>query len=52
MKHCPICNGPSNKLGKLGHMMWYRCQNCGMQHFTTHPSMNKTKATKRASQTA
>jgi len=46
MKHCPLCQSPSSKLGKLGQMTWYRCSGCGMQHFTTHPSMNKSKTKK------
>lgn len=48
MKHCPICTGESTKMGKLGNFTWYRCTACGMQQFTTHPSMNKPMRKRRA----
>jgi tRNA(Ile2) C34 agmatinyltransferase TiaS len=26
---CPMCNGLGHRMGALGNLMWYRCQNCG-----------------------
>lgn len=28
---CSMCGGPLAKLGGLGNLMWYRCQNCGAE---------------------
>lgn len=30
MRPCPLCNGPANKLGRLGNLNHYRCTACGM----------------------
>jgi hypothetical protein len=27
---CRLCSGPLLELGKLGHLMHYRCRNCGV----------------------
>ena len=29
--HCQFCNGTLNKLGILGNLEYFRCQNCNME---------------------
>jgi tRNA(Ile2) C34 agmatinyltransferase TiaS len=29
-RYCPVCDGPGMLLGSLGHLVHWRCQNCGM----------------------
>ena len=30
LENCPVCDGPSAKLGTLGNLEHYRCQDCGI----------------------
>jgi len=30
LENCPVCDGPSAKLGTLGNLAHYRCQDCGI----------------------
>ena len=30
MLRCHLCGGLLALLGKLGHLVWFRCQDCGM----------------------
>lgn len=31
MTICHVCGGPLTLLGYLGHSIWYRCRNCGLE---------------------
>jgi rubredoxin len=31
---CPMCNGRGGPLGRLGALMWWRCQDCGIDFST------------------
>jgi len=29
---CPLCEGEGNVLGTLGSLVWFRCQDCGIDY--------------------
>jgi len=34
--HCPACGADGDTqtwLGELGRLVWYRCRNCGLEHY-------------------
>lgn len=31
VRSCPICSGWAMPLGQLGKLIWYICQDCGIQ---------------------
>ena len=35
--YCPICSGDGIRLGKMGALIWYRCQNCGIDFHDQSP---------------
>ena len=30
-EQCQMCGGPGQYMGRLGHLHWFRCQDCGME---------------------
>lgn len=39
---CPYCKGTACVLGNLGRIIYYRCQDCGIQ-FSVQPKKEKAK---------
>lgn len=30
--NCKYCGGPSDAMGQLGPLVWFKCQNCGSEY--------------------
>lgn len=39
---CPLCPAQGSLLGRLGHLRWFRCRDCGMNF--SRPYRSPTKA--------